>query len=451
MRKFNRNYRLVFEIGRRPKEDLTDLIPEQEIEIGYPFTLKFKVSTGINQSDSGTCSLQLFNLSETVQKALFKDNYMNDKYILMQFYAGYEDDMPLIFFGFVTQCQSYRQGGSTEYVTEILADTMSMMALYGFNNVTYAKGSDPIDIVKALVEECPGYKLGYLTPKLKPLTRDRTFIGQTLNLLGGEYGGYDVFITNNEVNILDTNEVIPSDQLMVITSESGLLGSPRKANDYLMISMLFEPRIKIGQAIELQSESIPWFNQIYKVYAFEHSGIISPVQNGDIRTDITLWLGKTLLEEIQKSTEAKYTGPATPGQWLKPVSPTDAKRMSDGYGERIHPISKEKTFHYGIDIAAPVGTPVYATANGTVTVSGWVGNNGQLIRINHGKDANNNILESAYAHLSKRDVKPQELVSAGQKIGEVGSTGYSTGPHLHFGVKVNGKAVNPEKYIGTYG
>lgn len=457
MQKFNRNYKIIFEVGKRSGDNLTDMTPEQEIEVAYPFTLNFKVSTGINLSSSASCELQLLNLPENTQKALFKDNFMNDKYILMALYAGYQDTMPLIFYGFVTQCQSYRQGGSTDYVTEIQADANSLFSLFAISNVTFTANTDPINMVKELIKDCPGYKLGYLTPKLKPIPRDKTFIGQTLDLLGKEYGGYDVFIYNNEVNILDYNEVIPSDELMVITSESGLLGSPRRANQFLMIDMLFEPRIKIAQAIELQSDSLPWFNQIYKVQAVEHSGVISPVQSGNATTKITLWLGDTILDEVRKSTEANYTGQATEGLWQKPVS-ASVGRISSGFGFRQHPIEHKQKLHSGIDIAAPQGTPVYAPANGKVTIAAYQGANGNLIRINHGKNSQNQVLESAYAHLSKFLVEVNQIVSAGDKIGEVGSTGRykdgrasSTGNHLHFGIKKDGVPVDPIPYIGSYG
>lgn len=102
------------------------------------------------------------------------------------------------------------------------------------------------------------------------------------------------------------------------------------------------------------------------------------------------------------------------------------------YGDRIHPIYKVKRKHEGIDIRRPKGTPVRATADGTVLISKMQGDGkgyGNYIVVKHSKDS-----YSIYAHLSKRLVAACQLVKDGQKIGEVGSTGDSTGPHLHYGI-----------------
>lgn len=98
--------------------------------------------------------------------------------------------------------------------------------------------------------------------------------------------------------------------------------------------------------------------------------------------------------------------------------------------------------HKGIDIANDLGTPIYAAMDGTVTYSGWMEGYGKVIMIDHG-----NKLETVYGHCSVLRVKKGEKVSKGQRIGDIGSTGRSTGPHVHFEVKVNGVAEDPAKYI----
>ena len=94
--------------------------------------------------------------------------------------------------------------------------------------------------------------------------------------------------------------------------------------------------------------------------------------------------------------------------------------------------------HSGVDLAAPQGTPVQATADGVVTSAGWRGGYGILISLGHGSG-----VQTRYAHLSAIAVQPGTRVRAGQVIGYVGSTGNSTGPHLHYEVRVNGRAINP--------
>lgn len=116
--------------------------------------------------------------------------------------------------------------------------------------------------------------------------------------------------------------------------------------------------------------------------------------------------------------------------------------LSSGYGNRIDPISGRRAFHDGIDIAASYGTPVYAYADGTVIAAGWNNTRGYYVTISHA-----NGIQTNYLHLSKYLVKKGQKVSVGTNIGQVGSTGYSTGNHLHFSVQKNGVTVNPWDYL----
>lgn len=443
MEKFNRNYKIYFEIGKREKET-NNLIPEELIEVNYPFTLNFECSGGLNYSNSGRCQLQLLNLSEDVRKKLWKDNWYNTKYILMQLHAGYGDVMPLIFYGFITQCHSYRDGGKTEYVTEILADDNSLISIYGFSNVTFIENTPAHNVLYSLLDEINGYSLGYLSPTLPPLKRDKTFIGQTLDLIGEEYGNYNIFIDKGELNIIGDNEVLPS-ELMVITDESGLLGSPKRADQFLKVKMIFEPRLKIGQAVELLSTSLPWFNGLYRVNAVVHSGEISPVICGALITEVTLQLGNTIFNELKKPSQGIYTGKSTNGTWNKPVEGI----ISSPFGLRVHPIKKIEKFHSGIDIAAPLNTPVYAPANGRIISASLKGGYGKAIEMDNGIIQEKRV-SSLFGHLNSWAVTANQQVNKGDLIGYVGSTGNSTGPHLHFAVRENGNPVNPTKYIGNY-
>jgi len=115
--------------------------------------------------------------------------------------------------------------------------------------------------------------------------------------------------------------------------------------------------------------------------------------------------------------------------------------VASGYGYRKDPIYGSTAFHAGLDFAAAMGTPVYATADGRVTEAGWAGGYGNKIDIDHGF----NYL-TRYGHLSQIDVKPGEAIKRGQKIGLVGSTGKSTGPHLHYEVRFKGEPQNPVNY-----
>ena len=123
-------------------------------------------------------------------------------------------------------------------------------------------------------------------------------------------------------------------------------------------------------------------------------------------------------------------------------TPIDGARLSSGFGMRKHPILGYSKMHRGTDFAAPRGTPIYAAGNGVVEVAGRKGGYGKYVRIRHGSS-----YKTAYAHLSRygKGVKSGVRVKQGQVIGYVGSTGRSTGPHLHYEVILNGKQVNPLK------
>lgn len=116
--------------------------------------------------------------------------------------------------------------------------------------------------------------------------------------------------------------------------------------------------------------------------------------------------------------------------------------ISSKYGNRIHPIYKVKKMHTGIDINAPSGATIVAANSGKVILAGWNGGYGNCVIIDHGDG-----IATLYGHQSKIHVKVGEKVGKGDTIGKVGSTGLSTGPHLHFEVRIGGKTTNPMKYF----
>lgn len=125
---------------------------------------------------------------------------------------------------------------------------------------------------------------------------------------------------------------------------------------------------------------------------------------------------------------------------VRPI--TSSARMSSGFGYRIHPVTGKTQFHKGMDFAAPIGTPIYATGNGVVTFSGWGTGYGRYVEVDHG-----NGTVTRYAHTSANYVNVGDTVYANQQIAAVGNTGRSTGAHLHYEVRQNGQAVNPQTYL----
>ena len=123
-------------------------------------------------------------------------------------------------------------------------------------------------------------------------------------------------------------------------------------------------------------------------------------------------------------------------------TPINGARLSSAYGKRKHPILGYTKMHLGTDFAAPTGTPIMASGDGVVLKAQWCGGGGNCVKIKH-----NSVYQTVYAHMSKfaKGVKKGRRVKQGQIIGYVGSTGLSTGPHLHYEVIENGKKINSQK------
>lgn len=139
------------------------------------------------------------------------------------------------------------------------------------------------------------------------------------------------------------------------------------------------------------------------------------------------------------STTPSTQAPSSSG-WVQPVA---SYTITSAFGMRLHPIQKVWKMHQGVDMAAAQGTPIYAAKSGKVTTASYqAGGAGYYVSINHGDG-----FASIYMHMTHFIVSPGQYVSAGQVIGYVGSTGGSTGPHLHFGISYNGSYVNPMNYL----
>ncbi|WP_420137349.1 M23 family metallopeptidase [Sphingomonas sp.] len=134
---------------------------------------------------------------------------------------------------------------------------------------------------------------------------------------------------------------------------------------------------------------------------------------------------------------------ASPGSISVPSSkPVQSATYTSGYGVRSDPFRGSAAMHAGIDLAAPAGTAIYATADGVVDRAEWSGGYGNLVEIDHGKG-----LQTRFGHMSRILVHAGDRVVRGQMIGLVGSTGRSTGNHLHYEVRLDGHAVNPVPFL----
>lgn len=135
------------------------------------------------------------------------------------------------------------------------------------------------------------------------------------------------------------------------------------------------------------------------------------------------------------------TGPVVNVPSLRPVAMTTTN-FTSGFGVRADPFRHSAAMHAGIDLSGPIGTPIYATADGVVSKAGWGNGYGNMVQISHGAG-----METRYGHMSRLLVASNTRVRRGQLIGLMGSTGRSTGSHLHYEVRIDGRAVNPVPYL----
>ncbi len=141
---------------------------------------------------------------------------------------------------------------------------------------------------------------------------------------------------------------------------------------------------------------------------------------------------------VEGSSDAGIVVPDEPDEDSVPGAPT----QRESYGMRVHPITGKLARHNGVDIPAPYGPPIYATADGIVGRAQRLGGYGNYVEIEHG-----NAIETRYGHMSSFVVQPGQQVKKGDVIGYVGSTGRSTGNHLHYEVRIDGEPVNPMPFV----
>ena len=149
-------------------------------------------------------------------------------------------------------------------------------------------------------------------------------------------------------------------------------------------------------------------------------------------------------DESLSSIEAKILQQSVLKEMLPNGSPVAVAYNSSSYGWRIDPFTGGKAFHEGLDFPANMGTPIRAAADGIVSFAEHTPDYGNIVKIEHGSG-----LQTRYAHASKLLVHAGDRVAKGQEVAEIGSTGRSTGPHLHYEIRLNGESLDPRKYLGN--
>lgn len=172
----------------------------------------------------------------------------------------------------------------------------------------------------------------------------------------------------------------------------------------------------------------------------------NPITERELQRDINELVAKIDFHADNLSDlEAKLLQQSVLKDTLPNSSPVTAAYNSSSFGWRLDPFNGNKAFHEGLDFTAATGTSIFAAAGGIVTTAEQTADYGKIVKIDHGSG-----LETRYAHASMLAVRVGQRVEKGQKIAEVGSTGRSTGPHLHYEIRFNGNPLDPRKYLAAY-
>ena len=294
-RKFNRRY-----ILRVQTED------SGWVEISWPFTCEFTVNRNCNASDN-TAHLVIFNLNKETRNKIYKDAWDMDSLRQIEFYAGYADMnggmIPRCFKGTLKSAFSYRSGSDIR--TEIEAFDGSSSLSENQISMSIQKG---VPLAMAMFTYASGLKDVESVTIGKKFTsvnsRTNSFIGPPIDIFNEATGG-QCYMDDQSIYMLDKNEVFIGD-LSIINEDNGILGTPKYFENMVQVEMLFEPRLKPSQYLELDSNIEDRFNGKYKLTGFTHKGIISGAVSGDCVTNVIMMRIVTEIEAVVDLNTAAY-------------------------------------------------------------------------------------------------------------------------------------------------
>lgn len=280
--KFNRAFLLKYEIPAKIAGTY------ETISMESPLTCEFQV-TRANLARENTANFTIYNLNSSTRSKVVKDIWDVTTRFPVQFFAGYQpninDILPMLFNGTSRRAYSYRQGSDFRTVIDCF-DGLSSFSTPNIS-VPIAKGTSQTETIKKVAKALDGVKTVTVGNKFETYAkRAMAIIGNPMDILQ-ELTKNNFYIDSGNAYALDTSEVIPGD-IKIINADNGLIGTPRKSDTLVEVEMLFEPRIKPSQLIELESITEWQFNGTYKVTGVQHRGVISDAVSGDLRTKITM-------------------------------------------------------------------------------------------------------------------------------------------------------------------
>jgi len=247
------------------------------VEISLPISIEFDVTRN-PLSSICTANIRVFNLKESTRNRIYKDQYNTNIYRSCELRAGYGTDLPTIFKGNVTRCYSQRVG--TNYITNIEIYDGQYAIMNGWTSKTIDKGMTKQTLIDSLMSDLPKINSKVIGKYEGTIPRANAISGNTADLLKElTSGGF--FIDSETAYALKDGECVQG-VVNLINSDAGLLGSPQREETMFTFDMIFEPRIKMCQYLELESSTEKLFNGQYKVISIQHKGMISDAVCGQV-------------------------------------------------------------------------------------------------------------------------------------------------------------------------
>jgi hypothetical protein len=295
--KFQRHYKLEVEGGDGDIYTFAD-----------PLTLQFNIQRAALAS-TNTANLRLLNLSQNTRKAIYKDTYSNigGPFRSVKLWAGYGDNLVKILDGHSLEAKSYREEGAVNFTTEISVYDWSFAMTNTRSDWTigppdYTLPISRKTVINKLIDDLvlqgvgKGVVSDFSTYGTSPYARPYVASGSTWDILRSETNDH-CFIDNGTVHCLLDDDYLQGD-ILVIDASTGLLSTPKKSEYKLKIDLLFEPTVKIGQMVDLNSMSESLYNGQYKIIGIQHSGIISGAESGRCKTSLELNAGELELQLV---------------------------------------------------------------------------------------------------------------------------------------------------------
>lgn len=279
MPKLNCKYQLQIGLG--------DL--EGAVEVKLPFTMEFDIKRDYFAS-ANYGQIRVYNLSEQNRNNIRKDPLAGGNFRFVELKAGYGENLSTLLKGNISEAHSVREGNN--YITNIQCFDAGFAFVNGFTSLQVPAGTLKKDIINKTADSLKQYnvEVGSIGKYSGKTGRGSSYSGSPVDILSDLTGG-GVFIDNSRIHCLGDDEVIEADQI-VISSETGLLGTPVLQETVIYIDMLFEPRLLIGQAVQLNSTTNKAFSGEYKVASIHHRGTISDAVGGSRITSVGLIAGK---------------------------------------------------------------------------------------------------------------------------------------------------------------